>query len=181
MREGDFGKSLNLAASAGDFVDADNIAATSCAVVGAMHGMKALPADLVKQLGDRDRRGETWEALKLTPPVDESISELARRTAAVGHADAGGQWGRGDGRNGFDSVPGGGHSAAPAVSAGRFHAELEPRLDARAGRIRRRRWRDARTSAGRRIWRGKRWRRIPATRSADWCCAAWSRPRPARL
>jgi ADP-ribosylglycohydrolase len=81
--EGDFGKSLNLAASAGDFVDADNIAATSCAVVGAMHGMKALPADLVKQLGDRIV-GAEMGGLKLTPPVDESISGLARRTAAVG-------------------------------------------------------------------------------------------------
>jgi len=82
--EGDFGKSLNLAASAGDFVDADNIAATSCAVVGAMHGMKALPADLVKQLGDRIVGADMGGVLKLTPPVDESISDLARRTAAVG-------------------------------------------------------------------------------------------------
>jgi hypothetical protein len=80
---GDFGKSIDLAASAGDFVDADNIAATSCAVVGAMRGMQALPADLVKQLGDRIV-GATMGGLKLTPPVDESISELARRTAAVG-------------------------------------------------------------------------------------------------
>jgi hypothetical protein len=81
--EGDFGKSINLAASAGDFVDADNIAATSCAVVGAMRGMKGLPADLVKQLGDRVV-GAEMGGLKLTPPVDESISDLARRTAAVG-------------------------------------------------------------------------------------------------
>ncbi|HTU24228.1 MAG TPA: ADP-ribosylglycohydrolase family protein [Pirellulales bacterium] len=81
--EGDFGKSLNLAASAGDFVDADNIAATSCAVVGAMKGMQALPEAIVAQLHDRIA-GTAVGGLKATPPVDESISALARRTAAVG-------------------------------------------------------------------------------------------------
>lgn len=81
---GDFGKSMTLAASAGDFVDADNIAATACAVVGAMHGTKAVPADLAKQLNDRIVGADMGGRVKLTPPVDESISGLARRTAAVG-------------------------------------------------------------------------------------------------
>jgi hypothetical protein len=48
-----------------------------------MHGMKALPAYLVRQLGDRIV-GAEMGGVKLTPPVDEPISGLARRTAAVG-------------------------------------------------------------------------------------------------
>ena len=74
--EGDFGKSLNLAASAGDFVDADNIAATAARGRGhARH--EALPAGLVSQLADRIV-GATLGGVKLTPPVDETISDLAR-------------------------------------------------------------------------------------------------------
>src|SRR5262249_46451014 len=58
-------------------------AANAAAVVAAMHGMKALPDYLVRQLGDRIV-GFTMGGVKLTPPVDERISDLARRTAAVG-------------------------------------------------------------------------------------------------
>jgi hypothetical protein len=83
---GDFGKSMDLAASAGDFVDCDNIAATACAVVGAMKGAGAVPAALAAQLNDRIA-GDTMSGIvRLTPPVDESIRGLARRTAAVGAA-----------------------------------------------------------------------------------------------
>lgn len=81
--KGDFRTSIDLAARAGDFVDADNIAAVAAAVSAAMHGTKTLPPDLVKQLSDRiagDRMGH----LVLTPAVDEKISDLARRTADVG-------------------------------------------------------------------------------------------------
>jgi ADP-ribosylglycohydrolase len=81
---GDFTKSMTLAGSAGDYVDADNIAAVACAVVGAMRGTKAVPADLVKQLNDRVAGADMAGRTKLTPPVDERISDLARRTAGVG-------------------------------------------------------------------------------------------------
>lgn len=81
--DGDFLKTVNIAAQSADFTDADCNAANAAAVVGAMHGMQALPTRLVGQLGDRivgDRMG----AVRLTPPVDERISDLARRTAAIG-------------------------------------------------------------------------------------------------
>src|SRR5262249_44815013 len=74
---------INLAIGAADFTDADCNAANAVSVVAAMGGMKALPAYLVKQLGDRIV-GTEMGGVKLTPPVDEKISDLARRTAAVG-------------------------------------------------------------------------------------------------
>ena len=81
--EGDFLKTMNLCAKAADFTDADCNAANAAAVIGAMHGMKCLPAHLVKQLGDRIK-GEKMGPVMLAPPVDERISDLARRTAATG-------------------------------------------------------------------------------------------------
>ena len=81
--EGDFLKTVNLAARAADFTDADCNAANAAAVVGAMHGMKCLPKHLVGQLGDRIVGGRMGP-VTLTPAVDEKISELARRTAAIG-------------------------------------------------------------------------------------------------
>ncbi len=81
--EGDFLKTVNLAARAADFTDADCNAANAAAVVGAMHGMKCLPPHLVAQLGDRIK-GDKMGPVNLTPPVDETISDLARRTAAIG-------------------------------------------------------------------------------------------------
>jgi len=83
--EGDFNKTLQLAVHAADFADTDCNAANSESVVAAMHGMKALPAESVAELHDRIR-GKTMGDLQLTPPVDESISELARRTVRVGEA-----------------------------------------------------------------------------------------------
>lgn len=80
---GDFLKTVNLAAHAADFTDADCNAANAAAVVGAMHGMKAIPPHLVAQLGDRIV-GSEMGGVKLTPPVDEKISDLAHRTAAIG-------------------------------------------------------------------------------------------------
>jgi hypothetical protein len=61
--KGDFETTENLAFGAADFSDTDCNAANAGSVVAAMHGMGPL---------------------KLTPPLDESISELARRTAAIG-------------------------------------------------------------------------------------------------
>jgi ADP-ribosylglycohydrolase len=80
---GDFFKTMNLCARAADFTDADCNAANAAAVLGALHGMKCLPPDLVKQLGDRIK-GEKMGPVTLTPPVDERISDLARRAVAIG-------------------------------------------------------------------------------------------------
>ena len=80
--EGDFLKTVNLACRVSDFTDADCNAAGAAAVVGAMHGMKAIPPNLIAPLNDRifgDKMGD----LPL-PLVDESISALAQRTAAFG-------------------------------------------------------------------------------------------------
>jgi len=84
---GDFHNTLQFAVHAADFADADCNAANSAAVVAAMHGMKALPAEQVSELHDRVK-GTTMGPLTLTPPVDESITELARRTAKLGIAIA---------------------------------------------------------------------------------------------
>lgn len=81
---GDFWTTINLIARAADFSDADCNGANAAAVLGAMHGMKALPATLVAQFNDRIVGTGMGSVKEFTPPVDESISELARRTAAIG-------------------------------------------------------------------------------------------------
>jgi len=48
-----------------------------------MHGMSSLPAAEVAALHDRIY-GATMGPLNLTPPVDESISALAKRTVVIG-------------------------------------------------------------------------------------------------
>jgi ADP-ribosylglycohydrolase len=80
---GDFKTTENLAFTAADFADTDCNAANSASVVAAMHGMSALPAAEVSALKDRIR-GDSMGSLQLTPPVDESISALAQRTAVIG-------------------------------------------------------------------------------------------------
>ena len=50
-----------------------------------MHGMKALPSEQVSELHDRIQ-GKEMGPLQLTPPVDESVLELARRTKRIGEA-----------------------------------------------------------------------------------------------
>ena len=82
---GDFEKTLQLAVHAADFADTDCNAANSSSVVAAMHGMQALPAEAVAELHDRVK-GAEMGPLKLTPPVDESITELARQTKKLGSA-----------------------------------------------------------------------------------------------
>jgi ADP-ribosylglycohydrolase len=84
---GDFEKTIQLAVHAADFSDADCNAANSESVVAAMHGMKALPPEPVSEVNDRIK-GAEMGPLKLTPPVDESITELTRRTEALGLAIA---------------------------------------------------------------------------------------------
>jgi ADP-ribosylglycohydrolase len=80
---GDFQKTLQLAVHAADYADADCNAANSESVVAAMHGMRALPEEQINELHDRIKDA-TMGPLKLTPPVDESITELARRTEKLG-------------------------------------------------------------------------------------------------
>ena len=80
---GDFEKTIQLAVHAADFADTDCNAANSASVVAAMHGMEALPSEQVSQLRDRIF-GAEMGSLKLTPPVDESITELAERTEKLG-------------------------------------------------------------------------------------------------
>ena len=84
---GDFQKTIQLAVHAADFADTDCNAANSESVVAAMHGMKALPPGAVAELNDRVL-GQEMGPLQLTPPVDESIAELARRTEKLGLAIA---------------------------------------------------------------------------------------------
>jgi hypothetical protein len=85
--EGDYQKTLQLAVHAADFADTDCNAANAESVVGAMHGMKALPQDQVASLHDLIEDTEMGPT-KLTPPVNEHISELAMRTAKIGLAMA---------------------------------------------------------------------------------------------
>jgi ADP-ribosylglycohydrolase len=85
--DGDFQKTIQLAVHAADFADTDCNAANSESVVAAMHGMKALPPGPVSELNDRVF-GKEMGPLQLTPPVDESITELARRTEKLGLAIA---------------------------------------------------------------------------------------------
>jgi hypothetical protein len=84
---GDFQKTIQLAVHAADFADTDCNAANSESVVAAMHGMKALPPEPVSELNDRVF-GKEMGPVPLTPPVDESITELARRTEKLGLAIA---------------------------------------------------------------------------------------------
>jgi hypothetical protein len=81
--EGNFLKTANLIYHAADFTDADCNAANAAAVVAAMHGMKCLPGSLVDALHDRIK-GDKMGPVILTPPVDERISDLAKRTVVIG-------------------------------------------------------------------------------------------------
>ena len=80
---GDFLATVNLVTRAADFTDADCNAASAGAVIGAMHGTAGIPRHLVSQMRDKIA-GTKMGELKLTPPVDESITGLAKRTTMVG-------------------------------------------------------------------------------------------------
>jgi len=80
---GDWLQTVNHAYRAADFTDADCNAANAGAVIGAMKGTRGLPPWLIDRLGDRIV-GERLGSVTLTPPVDESLAELAKRTAALG-------------------------------------------------------------------------------------------------
>ncbi len=95
--EGDYLKTVNVAFRAGDFTDADCNAASAGAVAAAMGGMKKLPARLVERVGDRIQGSKL--GVPLTPPVDESVTDLAKRTAAVGRKMVLANRGRADGQS----------------------------------------------------------------------------------
>jgi hypothetical protein len=80
---GDWLQTVNHAYRAADYTDADCNAANAGAVVGAMKGTSGLPPWLIDRLGDRIA-GDEMGGVKLTPPVDESLGELAKRTAVLG-------------------------------------------------------------------------------------------------
>lgn len=79
---GDFLKTVNIAASAADYTDSDNNAAVACAVVAAARGITAIPERLWRPFNDKVR-GDSMGHLKL-PAIDESIRKLAARTVSVG-------------------------------------------------------------------------------------------------
>lgn len=81
--QGDFLETVNLVVRAADFTDSDCNAATAGAVLGALHGMKCLPPGLLAQLHDRIE-GDKLGPVTFDPPVRERLSDLARRTAAIG-------------------------------------------------------------------------------------------------
>jgi hypothetical protein len=81
--EADFLKTLNLAARSLDFTDADCNAANAIGVIMAMKGSAAIPQKLNAQLGDRIK-GEKMGPVTFKQPIDESVIELAKRTAIVG-------------------------------------------------------------------------------------------------
>lgn len=81
--EGDFLQTINHIYRAADFTDADCNAANAAAVVGAMNGMKAFPAAMVEQLQDR-MDGSSMGGVPFDQPVNESLRDIAARTAKVG-------------------------------------------------------------------------------------------------
>lgn len=81
--EGDYMKTINLIVAAADFSDADCNAANAGAVIGAMRGSRAIPAQLVGPLHDRIF-GEKMGPVTFRRPVDEKISDIAARTARMG-------------------------------------------------------------------------------------------------
>ena len=81
--DGDFLKTLNLIYRAADFTDADCNGANAAAVLAVMHGTKCIPTHLVEPFNDRIKDDKLGR-VDLTPPVDEKLSDLARRTAAIG-------------------------------------------------------------------------------------------------
>ncbi|MBC7721903.1 MAG: ADP-ribosylglycohydrolase family protein [Pedobacter sp.] len=81
--EGDFLKTVNLAARSLDFTDSDCNAANAIGVIMAMKGTAGIPNGLLQQLGDRITGNKMGEVV-FDPPIDESITELGKRTAKIG-------------------------------------------------------------------------------------------------
>jgi hypothetical protein len=81
--EGDYLKSINVVTQLGDYTDADCNAANVSSVVGAMRGVKAIPAQFLEPLHNRVY-GDHMGPLKLGRTIDERIDDLARRVADIG-------------------------------------------------------------------------------------------------
>ncbi|MGK2864655.1 MAG: ADP-ribosylglycohydrolase family protein [Chitinophagaceae bacterium] len=81
--EADFLKTINLAAGSLDFTDADCNAANAIGVIMAMKGTAGIPKGLMQQLGDRIK-GDKMGTVEFNPPINESITELGKRTAGIG-------------------------------------------------------------------------------------------------
>ena len=81
--ESDYVKSINVVTQTGDFTDADCNAANVSSVIGAMRGSKGLPAKLTEQFHDRIH-GDHMGPLKFGRMIDEKISDLSNRIAAMG-------------------------------------------------------------------------------------------------
>ncbi len=80
---GDYLDSLNIVTAADDYTDADCNADNVGSVLGALHGLKALPPELARPLNDRIYGG-SMGPVTFQRVVDERISDLAARIAAVG-------------------------------------------------------------------------------------------------
>ena len=81
--KGDYLASLNIVTSTDDFTDADCNADNVGSVLGALHGIKAIPQELVAALHDRIY-GDSMGSITYKKVVDERISDLAERIATVG-------------------------------------------------------------------------------------------------
>lgn len=81
--ESNFLKTINLAFQAADFTDADCNAANAASVIGAVHGLKGIPKTLLDALGD-SIKGDKMGGQTLSPPVNESLKLLSKRTVEVG-------------------------------------------------------------------------------------------------
>lgn len=81
--EGDFLKTVNLASRSLDFTDSDCNAANAAGVIMAMKGTSGIPSGLMQQLGDRII-GDKMGKVEFVPAIDESITELSKRTALIG-------------------------------------------------------------------------------------------------
>jgi hypothetical protein len=80
---GDYLNSLNIVTSTDDYTDADCNADNVGSVLGAMHGVKAIPKEMVAALNDRIY-GKSMGSVTYKKVVDERISDLAERIATVG-------------------------------------------------------------------------------------------------
>ncbi|MEJ2010548.1 MAG: ADP-ribosylglycohydrolase family protein [Acidobacteriota bacterium] len=81
--KGDWLKTVNIVTARDDCTDADCNSDVVGSVVGAMHGSRAIPPDMVKALKNRIY-GTGMGPLKFGRVIDERISDFAARIAAVG-------------------------------------------------------------------------------------------------
>ncbi|MBC7845600.1 MAG: ADP-ribosylglycohydrolase family protein [Flavobacterium sp.] len=81
--EADFLKTVNLASRSLDFTDSDCNAANAIGVIMAMKGTEGIPKGLMEEIGDTIK-GDKMGKVEFNPAINESISELGKRTAKIG-------------------------------------------------------------------------------------------------